>query len=86
MRYRERERTVETMLTRIATTLATWLVAFSVVRTLLELFGSQLATMSPTLRAAVLSGTLVLLMVNVVMPFLGPRIARLTRATAPTRT
>ena len=73
------------MLTRIATTLTTWLVAFSVVRTLLELFGSQLATMSPTLRAAVLSGTLVFLMVNVVMPFLGPRIARLTRPTAPTR-
>jgi antibiotic biosynthesis monooxygenase (ABM) superfamily enzyme len=75
------------MLARLATTLATWLVAFSIVRTLLELFGHQLATMSPTLRALLLSGTLVVLMVNVVMPFLGPRIARLTqaRATEPTR-
>ena len=75
------------MITRLATTLATWLVAFSIVRTLLELFGHQLAAMSATQRALLLSGTLVVLMVNVVMPFLGPRIARLTQArpTAPTR-
>ena len=81
------------MLARLATTLAAWLIAFSVVSTLLQLFGDQLAAMSPTLRALVISGTLVALMVNVVMPFLGPRIARLAsrpRArqvppTAPTR-
>jgi antibiotic biosynthesis monooxygenase (ABM) superfamily enzyme len=72
------------MLARLVTTLATWLVAFSIVRTLLELFGHQLASMSPTLRALLLSGTLVVLMVNVVMPFIGPRIARLL-PTAPTR-
>ena len=76
------------MITRLVTTLAVWLVAFSIVRTLLELFGRQLAEMSVTGRALLLSGTLVVLMVNVVMPFIGPRIARLTRQarpTAPTR-
>ena len=64
------------MFTRLATTLAAWIVAFSVVSSLLQLFGDQLAAMSPTLRALVISGILVVLMVNVVMPVLGPRIAR----------
>ncbi len=78
---------------RLATTLAAWLVAFAVVTSLLNLFGDQLAAMSPELRALTISGTLVVLMVNVVMPFIGPRVARLVSAprerrapeTAPTR-
>jgi antibiotic biosynthesis monooxygenase (ABM) superfamily enzyme len=71
------------MLTRLATTLAAWIVAFSVVSAILQLFGDQLAAMSPTLRALVISGTLVVLMVNVVMPFLGPRITRLLQPAPP---
>jgi antibiotic biosynthesis monooxygenase (ABM) superfamily enzyme len=55
---------------RLATTLAAWLVAFAVVTSLLNLLGRQLGAMSPTLRALVISGTLVVLMVNVVMPFI----------------
>ena len=55
---------------RLATTLAAWLVAFAIVNALLNLFGDQLSAMSPALRALVISGTLVALMVNVVMPFL----------------
>jgi antibiotic biosynthesis monooxygenase (ABM) superfamily enzyme len=84
LRYREAARTVCAMFTRLATTLAAWIVAFSVVSSLLQLFGDQLAAMSPMLRALVISGILVVLMVNVVMPVLGPRIARLAvRPRAP---
>jgi antibiotic biosynthesis monooxygenase (ABM) superfamily enzyme len=61
---------------RLATTLAAWLIAFAVVTSLLNVFGHQLSAMSPTLRALVISGTLVVLMVNVVMPFLSVRISR----------
>ena len=68
---------------RLATTLAAWAVAFAIVNTLLTLFGHQLAALPPALRALVLSGTLVVLMVNVVMPFLGPRIARSRFASRP---
>jgi antibiotic biosynthesis monooxygenase (ABM) superfamily enzyme len=55
---------------RLATTLAAWLFAFAIVTSLLNLFGDQLSAMSPAMRALVISGTLVALMVNVVMPFI----------------
>jgi antibiotic biosynthesis monooxygenase (ABM) superfamily enzyme len=55
---------------RLATTLAAWLVAFAIVNALLDLLGDQLGAMSPALRALVISGTLVALMVNVVMPLI----------------
>jgi len=61
---------------RLATTLAAWLIAFAVVTSLLNVFSHQLSAMSPTLRALVISGMLVVLMVNVVMPFLSVRISR----------
>ena len=61
---------------RMATTLAAWVVAFTVVTTLLTLFGDQLGALPPALRALVISGTLVALMVNLVMPALGPAVAR----------
>jgi antibiotic biosynthesis monooxygenase (ABM) superfamily enzyme len=64
---------------RLATTLAAWLIAFAVVTSLLNLLGPQLSAMSPTLRALVISGTLVVLMVNVVMPLLSVRISRWLR-------
>jgi antibiotic biosynthesis monooxygenase (ABM) superfamily enzyme len=55
---------------RLATTFAAWLVAFAIVSSLLNLLGDQLSAMSPTLRALVISGTLVALMVHVGMPAL----------------
>jgi antibiotic biosynthesis monooxygenase (ABM) superfamily enzyme len=61
---------------RIATTLAAWLVAFLVVAALLRLFGDQLGSMPLELRALVLSGVLVGLMANVVMPALTVVVAR----------
>ena len=57
---------------RVATTLAAWLVAFVVVTSLLTLFGDELGSLPPALRALVISGVLVTLMVNLVMPVLGP--------------
>jgi antibiotic biosynthesis monooxygenase (ABM) superfamily enzyme len=61
---------------RMATTLAGWLAAFFVVTAILRLFGDQLGSLPLELRALVLSGVLVGLMANVVMPFLNVVAAR----------
>src|SRR4029453_9492535 len=53
------------------TTVTAWLVAFVVVMALLTLFREQLASLPVALRALVISGVLVTLMVNLVMPVLG---------------
>jgi DNA-binding transcriptional ArsR family regulator len=52
----------------VATTLVAWLAAFLVITVLQRLFADQLASLPPELRALVLSGVLVGLMANVVMP------------------
>jgi antibiotic biosynthesis monooxygenase (ABM) superfamily enzyme len=62
---------------RVATTLAAWLVAFVVVTVLLRVFGDQLGSLPLELRALVLSGVLVGLMANVVMPALTVVVGRL---------
>jgi antibiotic biosynthesis monooxygenase (ABM) superfamily enzyme len=61
---------------RVATTLGAWLVAFLVVTALLTLFGDELASLPLALRALVISGVLVGLMVNLVMPVLSAVLAR----------
>jgi uncharacterized membrane protein len=58
-------------------TLAAWLVAFLAVMVLLTVFDKQLASLSVALRALVISGVLVVVMVNVVMPVLSTVIMRL---------
>lgn len=58
------------------TTVTAWLVAFLVVMALLTLFREQLASLPVALRALVISGVLVTLMVNLVMPVLGGAVAR----------
>ena len=63
-------------LPRLAITLAAWLVAFAVVTTLLTLAGDQLGRLPLALRALVISGILVGLMVNLVMPLLSAAVAR----------
>jgi antibiotic biosynthesis monooxygenase (ABM) superfamily enzyme len=70
---------------RIATTLAAWLVAFLVVTALLRLFGDQLGSLPLELRALVLSGVLVGLMANVVMPALTVVAARWMRHSSRAR-
>jgi Pyridoxamine 5'-phosphate oxidase len=60
----------------VASTLGAWLVAFLVVTALLTLFGDELGSLPLALRALVISGLLVALMVNVVMPVLNVAIAR----------
>lgn len=74
------------LLARVTTTLAAWLVAFSVVMTLLTLFGEQLESLPPALRALAISGVLVMLMANVVMPALNVAVARWTAGHPPHRT
>jgi len=66
------------------TTLAAWLVAYGVVVALLVLFGHQLARMPLALRALVMSGVLVALMINLVMPLLNVAVARWLRGSRPT--
>jgi antibiotic biosynthesis monooxygenase (ABM) superfamily enzyme len=63
-------------LARLVMTAAAWLVAFLVVMALLTLFSDELASLPLALRALVLSGVLVLLMVNVVMPPLSQAVGR----------
>jgi antibiotic biosynthesis monooxygenase (ABM) superfamily enzyme len=57
-------------------TLGGWLVAFLVVTALLTLLGDELGSLPLVLRALVISGVLVALMVNLVMPALNAAIAR----------
>jgi hypothetical protein len=57
-------------------TLAAWLVAWLVVAGLLTFFGKQLGSLPIGVRALVMSGLLVALMVNPVMPAVSAAIAR----------
>jgi antibiotic biosynthesis monooxygenase (ABM) superfamily enzyme len=67
---------------RAATTLAAWLVAWVVVVALLSLMGDELGSLPLALRALVISGVLVTLMANLVMPVLGRIVARWTAGDA----
>jgi antibiotic biosynthesis monooxygenase (ABM) superfamily enzyme len=67
-------------LVRLTTTLAAWLVAWLVVLVLLSVLGDQLGSLPLALRALAISGVLVALMANLVMPLLGQAAERwLTR-------
>jgi antibiotic biosynthesis monooxygenase (ABM) superfamily enzyme len=57
-------------------TLGAWLVAFVVVLALLTLLGDELESLPLAWRALVITGVLVTLMVNLVMPVLNVAIAR----------
>jgi antibiotic biosynthesis monooxygenase (ABM) superfamily enzyme len=59
----------------LAKTLGAWLVAFLAVTTLLTVFGDELGALPLALRALVISGLLVALMVNLVMPVLNIAVA-----------
>lgn len=60
----------------VATTLAAWLVAFLVVTTLLTLLGDELGSLPLALRALVISGVVVALMANLVMPIVSVAVTR----------
>jgi antibiotic biosynthesis monooxygenase (ABM) superfamily enzyme len=62
----------------LAMTLGGWLMAFLVVTALLTLLGDELGSLPLALRALVISGVLVALMVNLVMPALNAAISRWT--------
>jgi antibiotic biosynthesis monooxygenase (ABM) superfamily enzyme len=62
--------------TALVMTLTTWIVAFGIVTALLSLFGHELMALPLAPRAAVISGVMVTLMVNVVMPRLRAVMAR----------
>ena len=72
-------------LAAVAMTLAGWLVAFGIVTALLTLFGDELGSLPLAPRALVISGVLVTLMVNLVMPVLNAAIARWIRPSPRTR-
>jgi antibiotic biosynthesis monooxygenase (ABM) superfamily enzyme len=72
-------------LVRLLSTLAAWLIAFLVVWTLLTVFADELKTLPLPLRALVISGILVSLMVNLVMPLLSAAGGRLQARPLQTR-
>ena len=59
-----------------AMTLAAWLIAFLIVMLLSTVLRDQLASLPLPLRALVLSGVLVVLMVNLIMPLISTALAR----------
>lgn len=61
---------------RLVMTLAAWLVAFLIATGLLTFFDDELGSLPLVLRALVISGVLVGLMANLVMPVLSTAIAR----------
>lgn len=63
-------------LARVVTTLAAWSVAFLVVMALLTIFGEELESLPLALRALMISGVLVALMANLVMPVLSAIVTR----------
>jgi antibiotic biosynthesis monooxygenase (ABM) superfamily enzyme len=69
----------------VLVTVAAWLVAFLVVTALLSLFGDELGSLPLALRALVISGVLVVLMINVVMPALNAAVARWVAGPARSR-
>jgi antibiotic biosynthesis monooxygenase (ABM) superfamily enzyme len=67
----------------VVMTLGAWLVAWLVVAGLLTFFGKQLASLPLGVRALVMSGLLVALMVNLVMPVLSAALGRLSAGPPP---
>src|SRR5262245_10597041 len=64
------------LLASLLTTLGAWLVAFGVLTALLSLFGDELGALPLALRALVISGVLVPLIVNLVVPVVRLAVAR----------
>jgi antibiotic biosynthesis monooxygenase (ABM) superfamily enzyme len=64
---------------KLTMTLSAWLIAFLVVLALLSLLGKQLGSLPLALRALAISGVLVALMANLVIPLLNRIIPRLFR-------
>ena len=74
--------TTHPLLIRALITLAAWLVAFLILIALFAGFGGLIEPLSLTLKALLLSGVLVSIMGNLVMPFLVRVAARATRSTS----
>ena len=69
----------------VANTLGAWVVAFLVVLGLLSLLGRELGSLPLAPRALIISGLLVALMANLVMPVLSRVVARLLAGPTKTR-
>jgi Pyridoxamine 5'-phosphate oxidase len=82
---RNRQAKARRWLAPVATTLGAWLLAFLVVTALLTLLGDELGALPLALRALLISGVLVALMVNLVMPALSAAVARWAAASPRSR-
>ena len=69
-------------LARLVTTLAAWAAAYLVVLVILTVLGRQLTALPVPLRAAVISGVMIAVMLNLVMPTLN-KVITSWLATAP---
>jgi antibiotic biosynthesis monooxygenase (ABM) superfamily enzyme len=72
------------VLTKIWMNLLSWLAAFLIVLGLFSLFGTQLAARSLPIRALIVSGVMVLLMLNLVVPILRRILGRRQKSSANT--
>ena len=73
------------ILARATMTVIAWLAAFAVVMVLLSLFGDELGSLPLAVRALLISGVLVVLMANVVMPVVAGAVGRWLGTPIPER-
>jgi hypothetical protein len=64
---------------RAMTTVAAWLAVFVIVTVLFSVFGEELESLPLTVRALVISGVVVGLMINIVMPRVNRVVSRLAQ-------
>jgi antibiotic biosynthesis monooxygenase (ABM) superfamily enzyme len=69
--------------TKIAMNLLAWVSAFLIILALFALFGDQLQARSLPVRALIISGVMVILMLNVVIPALRRLVSRWQKASPP---
>jgi hypothetical protein len=74
------ERKGTTFARRVAITVAAWAAAYAVVNVVVMAGGSRLATAPRGVQTLVVSGTLVIVMVNLLMPAIGGLVGRLFTA------
>lgn len=65
----------KTLMIRVITTLIGWAIAFAVVYTIFFFFGRELKSLPTAVVALIISGILVTIMGNFVMPFVGKKVA-----------
>ena len=70
---------------RLLTTVVAWIAAYAIVNIVIEIGGDRLATAPRAVQTLVLSGAIVVIMVNVLMPLIVVVVARIAEQAARLR-